>query len=480
VLDVVTKIPQTASSETAESSVEVSRTGSKLVQALGKKAFRECVRTGSTEYRRGGPNAYTNYLSSLTHENCWGFDSSSDSSQDECEKAPKVVHDQLPISPGSKSDDDSSHNSQSSDVENDRSLKKLDTEDQPGPLEHKKLDAEDQPSPSEHKKLDAEDQPGPLEHEAPKASPASQNSLESRKGPTKIDKKGKHNQVLLPQHGPRYPRSPLLNINCSCDAHGSTNSPITSLPRGPVDAPPLTLSMAREINETFNKQYSEYVHDKQKFGMTLTVKDLSNYLGRNWIEDITINFYLEMVKSRNRTHPNSLKVFAFHAEVMKMFIESNYRYEGIVDETADPDDIFDHGILFFPMHSHHHWSLICVNVSRKELSGYDSLGKDMTNYKRGIIHYVRMEYEKLAARDPNKYPLSRDEFFKDWNCRFDSVPQQENYSDCGIFLLQFAEYLSREQPFDFDQSHMKYFRQRMAFETLKGQLLPRPTRQLLE
>jgi hypothetical protein len=51
------------------------------------------------------------------------------------------------------------------------------------------------------------------------------------------------------------------------------------------------------------------------------------------------------------------------------------------------------------------------------------------------------------------------------------IPQQKNGSDCGIFCLQFAEYLSRNQSFDFEQRHTAYFRKRMLYETLTKTLL---------
>lgn len=55
--------------------------------------------------------------------------------------------------------------------------------------------------------------------------------------------------------------------------------------------------------------------------------------------------------------------------------------------------------------------------------------------------------------------------------RFQDIPQQKNGRDCGVFCLQFAEYLSRRQNFDFEQKHTAYFRKRMLYETLKKTLL---------
>jgi sentrin-specific protease 1 len=51
------------------------------------------------------------------------------------------------------------------------------------------------------------------------------------------------------------------------------------------------------------------------------------------------------------------------------------------------------------------------------------------------------------------------------------IPQQMNGSDCGMFTCKFAEYIVREVPITFTQSHMPYFRRRMIYEILKKQLL---------
>jgi Ulp1 family protease len=54
-----------------------------------------------------------------------------------------------------------------------------------------------------------------------------------------------------------------------------------------------------------------------------------------------------------------------------------------------------------------------------------------------------------------------------------NIPAQENGYDCGVFTCIFAEYSSRGEPFDFSQSHMKYFRQRLIYEISQAELLIR-------
>ena len=51
-------------------------------------------------------------------------------------------------------------------------------------------------------------------------------------------------------------------------------------------------------------------------------------------------------------------------------------------------------------------------------------------------------------------------------------PHQQNGSDCGVFMMRTAEYLSRGARLDFKQKHMQYFRRRTVLELLHKSLLP--------
>jgi Ulp1 family protease len=47
-----------------------------------------------------------------------------------------------------------------------------------------------------------------------------------------------------------------------------------------------------------------------------------------------------------------------------------------------------------------------------------------------------------------------------------SMPYQTNSSDCGVFVCKYAEYLSIDKIFDFNQKDMKYFRQKIQLRIL--------------
>ena len=52
-----------------------------------------------------------------------------------------------------------------------------------------------------------------------------------------------------------------------------------------------------------------------------------------------------------------------------------------------------------------------------------------------------------------------------------NIPYQRNGYDCGMFACVYAEYLSRNENFDFEQKHMPYLRDRFKYELLTNKLL---------
>lgn len=62
------------------------------------------------------------------------------------------------------------------------------------------------------------------------------------------------------------------------------------------------------------------------------------------------------------------------------------------------------------------------------------------------------------------------EFFDQKFLNVEDIPQQANGSDCGVFLCVFAEYFSAAKEFNFYTDNMTYFRNKIFFEILLGQL----------
>ena len=51
------------------------------------------------------------------------------------------------------------------------------------------------------------------------------------------------------------------------------------------------------------------------------------------------------------------------------------------------------------------------------------------------------------------------------------IPRQMNGSDCGMFTLKYAEYLSRNVGITFTQEDMPYFRRRMVYEIVNNKVI---------
>ena len=61
----------------------------------------------------------------------------------------------------------------------------------------------------------------------------------------------------------------------------------------------------------------------------------------------------------------------------------------------------------------------------------------------------------------------------DWEIGQEDVPQQDNGSDCGVFVCQFFECESRNAPFYFTAADMPQLRKVMKYEIITQDLLPR-------
>merc|ERR1711971_302796 len=120
-------------------------------------------------------------------------------------------------------------------------------------------------------------------------------------------------------------------------------------------------------------------------------------------------------------------------------------------------------IILIPVHLGMHWCLATINMKRKKICYYDSMGGNNNECLDLLYKYLKEEYQdkKKAEFDASGWEriIEKD------------IPQQMNGSDCGMFSCKNAEYLSRRAKITFDQANMPYFRRRMVYEIVKNDLL---------
>ena len=80
-----------------------------------------------------------------------------------------------------------------------------------------------------------------------------------------------------------------------------------------------------------------------------------------------------------------------------------------------------------------HWSLIALFSEKRELVYYNSFRAENIEYRCMFLSYLRKEVKQTGA----------DFSISSLKSISGSCPEQRNSTDCGIFMLKAAEYLSR-------------------------------------
>nr|CDS32877.1 sentrin specific protease 1 [Hymenolepis microstoma] len=228
----------------------------------------------------------------------------------------------------------------------------------------------------------------------------------------------------------------------------------------------LTSKQKAEVKKLFEKASGDLnavlVHSK-RFRLKVTLRDITTLTGNTWLNDIIVNFYLQLISHRSRQCPEMLKVHAFNSFFYPQLVSVDY--PGVRRWTKSVD-LFSQDLVLIPVHDRGmHWCLTCVDFRAKTISYYDSLHGRNDQCLDRILHYLDAE-----SRDKRNKPLEDIHSWEKKNME-GRMPSQKNGSDCGVFALTTAEFLSRDAELNFEQSDMAEIRQRMIYEILTVQLL---------
>ncbi|KAI8876591.1 cysteine proteinase, partial [Backusella circina FSU 941] len=99
-------------------------------------------------------------------------------------------------------------------------------------------------------------------------------------------------------------------------------------------------------------------------------------------------------------------------------------------------DFFTKDILLVPINESYYWVLGVIDMKKKCICVYDSLGESHPTMPMRLWNYLEIEYQR-KKKEPFDYT--------EWKFMTPkNVPQQQNSSDCGAFICTFAERLSRK------------------------------------
>ncbi|XP_030855061.1 uncharacterized protein LOC105447491 [Strongylocentrotus purpuratus] len=164
--------------------------------------------------------------------------------------------------------------------------------------------------------------------------------------------------------------------------------------------------------------------------IAIKYRDMQTLLGRNWLNDVIINGYLEMIDLKSRNDDGQPRIYPFFSQ---WYQQVNSRGETSLRRMARLIDLAECDWLLFPVNTGVHWYLIAINPKEKMVVSLDSLQGDNATEIVLAVQVVRSLWKE-------KYGLSFD-------CQMMVVPtpRQHNSDDCGVYLCYFAYYLSVEK-----------------------------------
>ncbi|CAG8498005.1 13433_t:CDS:10 [Ambispora leptoticha] len=231
----------------------------------------------------------------------------------------------------------------------------------------------------------------------------------------------------------------------------------------------LTEDQESRINEIIDESRKEKKVVSQMGPTIIEEKDLDTLQPKRYINGEIISMYARLLNARvlerrSAGDVNQQDVFMtntyFYTLVEKAKKSGNFKkLEKFLSNNNVPD-LFEKDKLLVPVHLGNHWVCAVINLNEKTISVYDSgarfgsggtqsIGPNLLEFIQGY----RVIKKQQSDRDEWKVNLFPSE-----------IPQQPNGYDCGVYTMLFADYISEQREFDFDNLDMSIYRNRIKYE----------------
>ena len=242
-------------------------------------------------------------------------------------------------------------------------------------------------------------------------------------------------------------------------------------------------------------------------------KDLWTLRPAAWLNDEVINLYLKLVLARAQRDGTSvrlptapLRAHVFQTFFLNKLLGRGYDYSAVRRWTKNVD-LFALDAVIVPVNERQtHWVLAVINMRSKRFEFFDSLGgtgDDVLEHLRCARARAagrrthRASARRVARRAARRAPAVcrryvRDEHMAKKGSAIDlsgweavswssaQIPMQNNGSDCGVFMCQFASTVVRNVAINFtcaDMPHIRSARHRAARRAPAPSHAPRPARE---
>ncbi|KAK7387910.1 hypothetical protein VNO78_22708 [Psophocarpus tetragonolobus] len=228
---------------------------------------------------------------------------------------------------------------------------------------------------------------------------------------------------------------------------------------------PLTEEEEIEVVRAFSANRRKILVAHEKSNIEISGEKFQCLRPGAWLNDEVINLYLELLKERERREPQKfLKCHFFSTFFYKRLIsgKNGYDFKSVRRWTSQKKlgyGLHECDKIFVPIHQEIHWCLAVINKKDKKFQYLDSL--------RGVDRHV-MKVLAGYIVDEIKDKTGKDIDVSSWEKEFvEDLPEQQNGYDCGVFMIKYADFYSRNLGLCFNQEHMPYFRRRTAKEILR-------------
>jgi hypothetical protein len=212
----------------------------------------------------------------------------------------------------------------------------------------------------------------------------------------------------------------------------------------------------------------------KNFGKLDVTRDDLLTLRGGWLNGQVINSFFSLLSERDSKR-EIMSHYVSSYWLNKLGLGKEYSHENVKNwiRNIPGRDIFNLERLFVPVNrTNQHWTFLCVDFTSQEIFYLDSLVKTKGKYAtystrcmEAVSRYLEDEWNE-TRRKSSGMPFPK----KEWKCvdtNLKCVPQQNNGSDCGVFVCVFAEHLSRRDDcLDFNQDIMPEQRVKIALSII--------------
>ena len=196
-------------------------------------------------------------------------------------------------------------------------------------------------------------------------------------------------------------------------------------------------------------------------GCNLLSNNIKTLIPPRWLDDNVIDAYMNLIERRSyRTGYPSVYRHDTHFFTTYGDLDPNH-----LPNATRKTNILGYDLLFFPLHvNESHWAFVYADTKTYTLYYMDSMFNPLsrTNALKMVQTYLFLETARLQGEKEARYFKIR---------LVPDVPQQTNGYDCGVFLCQYAESISRRMHPSFTQDDMPSLCRNMVWEIMKGRLL---------